>query len=124
MEKLKNIHPGEILLEEFLKPMRIKAYRLAKETNIPLFTYFDGNLRHTINCFVEDLKDTLSNNNDVATATIYSDQKLQEKGGAEKVKNDSLNKNPEVFFPGRRKKTTNRFTDINLSRSCKLLCLP
>ena len=35
MEKLKNIHPGEILLEEFLKPMRIKAYRLAKETNIP-----------------------------------------------------------------------------------------
>ncbi|MFC4871512.1 HigA family addiction module antitoxin [Negadavirga shengliensis] len=35
MEKLKNIHPGEILLEEFLTPMGISAYRLAKETFIP-----------------------------------------------------------------------------------------
>lgn len=35
MEKLKNIHPGEILLEEFLIPMEISAYRLAKETFIP-----------------------------------------------------------------------------------------
>ena len=35
MAKLKNIHPGEILLEEFLKPMEISAYRLAKDTNIP-----------------------------------------------------------------------------------------
>lgn len=35
MEKLKNIHPGEILQEEFLKPMEISAYRLAKETFIP-----------------------------------------------------------------------------------------
>ena len=35
MEKLKNIHPGEILLEEFLIPMEISAYRLSKETFIP-----------------------------------------------------------------------------------------
>ena len=35
MDKLKNIHPGEILSEEFLKPMGITAYRLAKETHIP-----------------------------------------------------------------------------------------
>lgn len=35
MEKLENIHPGEVLLEEFLKPMGISAYRLAKETHIP-----------------------------------------------------------------------------------------
>ena len=28
------IHPGEILLEDFLKPMNISAYRLAKETFI------------------------------------------------------------------------------------------
>ena len=32
---LYNIHPGEILLEEFLKPMDVSAYRLAKETFIP-----------------------------------------------------------------------------------------
>jgi addiction module HigA family antidote len=35
MEKLKNIHPGEILLEEFLIPMEISAYHLAKETFVP-----------------------------------------------------------------------------------------
>ncbi len=35
MGKLDNIHPGEILLEEFLIPMEISAYRLAKETFIP-----------------------------------------------------------------------------------------
>ena len=29
------IHPGEILLEEFLKPMGISQYRLAKETGVP-----------------------------------------------------------------------------------------
>jgi addiction module HigA family antidote len=35
MEKLNNIHPGEILLEEFLKPMAISAYRLSKDVLIP-----------------------------------------------------------------------------------------
>lgn len=35
MAKLKNIHPGEILLEEFLKPMEISAYRLSKDVHIP-----------------------------------------------------------------------------------------
>jgi addiction module HigA family antidote len=32
---LPNIHPGEILKEEFLAPLNISAYRLAKETKIP-----------------------------------------------------------------------------------------
>ncbi len=35
MERLSNIHPGEILLEEFLKPLDITAYRLSKDTEIP-----------------------------------------------------------------------------------------
>jgi len=35
MAKIPNITPGEILLEEFLKPFNITAYRLAKETRIP-----------------------------------------------------------------------------------------
>jgi antitoxin HigA-1 len=34
-EKLPPIHPGEILLEEFLKPMGISQYRLAKDINVP-----------------------------------------------------------------------------------------
>ena len=35
MKNLPNIHPGEILQEEFLKPLGISAYRLSKEINIP-----------------------------------------------------------------------------------------
>jgi len=35
MRKLPYPHPGEILLEEFLKPMGISQYRLAKEIGVP-----------------------------------------------------------------------------------------
>ena len=35
MTKVPNIHPGEILLEEFLKPMEISAYKLSKDIGIP-----------------------------------------------------------------------------------------
>lgn len=35
MRKLKPVTPGELLLEEFLKPMGISQYRLAKEISVP-----------------------------------------------------------------------------------------
>ena len=35
MKRLKNIHPGEVLKEEFLIPLNISAYRLAKDIGIP-----------------------------------------------------------------------------------------
>lgn len=35
MEKLPNIHPGEILYYEFLEPFGITAYRLSKDLKIP-----------------------------------------------------------------------------------------
>lgn len=35
MRKVPYPHPGEILLEEFLKPMGITQYRLAKELGVP-----------------------------------------------------------------------------------------
>jgi addiction module HigA family antidote len=35
MGKLKPVTPGELLLEEFLKPMGISQYRLAKEIGVP-----------------------------------------------------------------------------------------
>lgn len=35
MEKLANIHPGEILYHEFLEPLEITAYRLSKDLKIP-----------------------------------------------------------------------------------------
>lgn len=34
MERLENIHPGEVLLEEFMKPLDITAYRLSKDLEI------------------------------------------------------------------------------------------
>jgi addiction module HigA family antidote len=35
MERIDHIHPGEVLLEEFMKPMEISAYRLSKDLEIP-----------------------------------------------------------------------------------------
>ena len=35
MKKLKNIHPGEVLKEEFLNPLGISAYKLSKDIYIP-----------------------------------------------------------------------------------------
>jgi addiction module HigA family antidote len=35
MEKLANVHPGEILNYEFLEPLEISAYRLSKDLKIP-----------------------------------------------------------------------------------------
>jgi len=35
MDKLSNIHPGEILNEEFLIPLAISAYKLSKDLEIP-----------------------------------------------------------------------------------------
>jgi len=35
MRKLKPVTPGELLLEEFLKPLKISRYRLAKEIGVP-----------------------------------------------------------------------------------------
>jgi hypothetical protein len=35
MKKIKNIHPGEVLKEEFLKPLNISAYKLCMDINVP-----------------------------------------------------------------------------------------
>jgi len=35
MDRLKNIHPGDILKEEFLIPLKITATRLSKDLEIP-----------------------------------------------------------------------------------------
>jgi addiction module HigA family antidote len=46
MKRLKNISPGEVLLEEFLIPMDISQYKLSKELNIPQ-TRISGIIRGT-----------------------------------------------------------------------------
>jgi addiction module HigA family antidote len=35
MKKMLPVHPGEILMEEFLRPLNISQYRLAKDINVP-----------------------------------------------------------------------------------------
>ena len=35
MPRLRNIHPGEVLEEDFLKPMGLSRYRLAMDLGIP-----------------------------------------------------------------------------------------
>ena len=35
MKKLRNVHPGEVLMQEFLIPFNISAYRLSKDIGIP-----------------------------------------------------------------------------------------
>ena len=50
MERLNNIHPGEVLLEEFMKPLGITAYRLSKDIGIPqtrISAILKGNRRIT-----------------------------------------------------------------------------
>lgn len=50
MRKIKNIHPGEVLNEEFLLPLGITAYKLSKETGIPqtrISAILKGNRRIT-----------------------------------------------------------------------------
>jgi addiction module HigA family antidote len=50
MKKLKNIHPGEVLDEEFLILLGISAYRLSKDTGIPqtrISAIIKGNRRIT-----------------------------------------------------------------------------
>lgn len=35
MDRLPNVHPGEVLKEEFLIPLGVSQYRLAKEIGVP-----------------------------------------------------------------------------------------
>lgn len=50
MKRLRNIHPGEVLSEEFLNPLGITAYRLSKDVGIPQTRFSEilkGNRRIT-----------------------------------------------------------------------------
>jgi addiction module HigA family antidote len=35
-KRLPNVHPGEVLVEEFLKPLAVSQYRLAKRVGVPM----------------------------------------------------------------------------------------
>ncbi len=35
-KRLQNVHPGEVLVEEFLKPLGVTQYELAKRVRVPM----------------------------------------------------------------------------------------
>lgn len=52
MTKLKNVHPGEVLQQEFLIPLNITAYKISKDIDIPqtrISEIVKGNRRITAN---------------------------------------------------------------------------
>jgi len=52
MERLSNIHPGDILIEEFLKPLKLSAYKLSRDLKIPhslIYQILKGRKRITVN---------------------------------------------------------------------------
>ena len=51
------IHPGEILLEEFLVPMGVSQYRLAKDISVPQRRIGAGQDHQKVN-FYEELRST------------------------------------------------------------------
>ncbi len=44
----KPTHPGEILLEEFLRPMELSQLELARQMGVVLYCYTSGNIRYCI----------------------------------------------------------------------------
>lgn len=92
--KLKNIHPGEILEEEFLKPLGITKYKIAKDINVSqtaiseitkgvrnistemairLSKYFDTSVKFWLNLQNEyNIEEFLSKNKDFGTIKKYS----------------------------------------------------
>jgi addiction module HigA family antidote len=102
MFKLKNIHPGEVLQEEFLRPMNISAYRLAKDIRIPqtrISEIIKGNRRITADTAIR-----LSNyfgNSAKFWLGLQNDYDLEEKLG-KKQKEFELIKNYKIHAAGRR----------------------
>jgi addiction module HigA family antidote len=94
MAQLNNIHPGEILLEEFLKPLNISAYKLCKDTFLPqtriseivkgkrritadtalrLSKYFGNSAKFWLGLQDDyDIEEELNNNNLLNNITTYS----------------------------------------------------
>ncbi len=92
MEKLPNIHPGEILLEEFLVPMEITAYRLSKDIGIPQIRVSEilkGNRRITADTALRLAK--YFGNSPKFWLGLQDDYDIEEELAAKKEELDSIN---------------------------------
>lgn len=79
------------IIKPIIDALKGVAYEDDKQIRSLVVTYFNKNLQHSINCYVEDLKEALySGHDNVVLVTIYSDSKLIEKGGPEVVRKHFL----------------------------------
>lgn len=91
MAKLKNIHPGEILMEEFLIPFGITAYKLAKDIGIPqtrVSEILKGNRRITADTALRLSK--YFGNSAKFWLGLQDDYDLEEEANAKKTSIDSI----------------------------------
>lgn len=92
MEKLKNIHPGEILKEEFLDAMGVSAYKLSKETFIPqtrISEILKGKRRVTADTAIRLSK--FFGTSDKFWLGLQDDYDLEEEKSLKKAEFDSIN---------------------------------
>ncbi len=92
MEKIKNIHPGEILKEEFLEPLGISAYKLSKETFIPqtrISEIVKGKRRITADTAIRLSK--YFGTSDKFWLGLQDDYDLEEEKSLKKAEFDSIN---------------------------------
>ena len=91
MTKLENIHPGDILSEEFLKPLGLSAYKLAKEIKIPqtrLSEIIHGRRRITADSALRLGK--FFGNSAQFWLGLQNDHDLEEEGNAKKKELNSI----------------------------------
>src|SRR5690349_23616629 len=91
MAKLKNIHPGEVLSEEFLMPFGISAYKLSKDIGIPqtrVSEILKGNRRITADTALRLSK--YFGNSAKFWLGIQDDYDLEEESNAKKASINSI----------------------------------
>ena len=103
MAKLKNIHPGEVLQEEFLIPLEVSAYRLSKAIGIPqtrISEILKGNRRITADTALRLAK--YFGNSAKLWLGLQNDFDLEEEGRARLKELKSI----EAFQQARRQRIT------------------
>ncbi|HWZ23576.1 MAG TPA: HigA family addiction module antitoxin [Cytophagaceae bacterium] len=97
MKKIKNIHPGEILQEEFLFPLGISAYRLSKDIGIPqtrISEIVKGNRRITADTALRLSK--YFGNSAKFWLGLQNDFDIEEEGDQKKMELDAIRQYAEI----------------------------
>jgi addiction module HigA family antidote len=97
---ISNIHPGEILKVEFLKPMKISVYRIAKEIGVPA-TRIDQIVKgkRSVTPDTAILLDAFFGLSEGFFSNLQSEFELREARAKHIRTIDKLRKNPFLFQP-------------------------